>query len=162
MGIWIAVVITLLVLGSVLWIMPSTRDKMLMEVRQQALMQGLKVRLLDQQSASALFPWLDDFRGYVLYEKYFAADRKQLKFQPFVIRLSAHQPESEFELEDPLKQTLDRTGLVEKLPASVEALAFYPRGVALLWRESGEAGAVERIGNCLQGCLETATLWPSP
>ena len=161
MGLWIAIAVTLLVLGSVLWVMPSARDKMLTEVRQKALAHGTKVRLLDQKLASSLFPWLDDFRGYVLYEKYFAANPRQVKFPSYAIRLSEHEPESEFDLPDPLKSCLDETALAKNLPASAEALAFFPRGVALLWRESGETEVVERIDRCLQGCLETASLWPS-
>lgn len=159
MGFWIAILITLAVLGSVMWVMPSQREKALTEMRRTAMSLGLKVRLLDPKLAKKFFPWLDDYRGFTLYEKYFSAGQQHARFQ--VVRLSIDENAHELDLDDPVKLYIDRSGLVNDLPSSVEALLLFAGGVAILWREDEGPEAVTQINECLAHCLQTAALWQS-
>ena len=63
MGLVIAILLTLALAGSVLWVMPSPREKRLTALRADAMRRGLRVRLLDKGMGAKLFPWLDDYCG---------------------------------------------------------------------------------------------------
>ena len=56
MGFVIAVLLTLAMAGSVLWVMPSAREKALSAMRQKALENGVRVRLLDEKTAARANP----------------------------------------------------------------------------------------------------------
>ena len=70
MGIVVAIFITLVVAGSILWVKPSRRDVRIAEVRRRAMSQGMRVRLLDEKLLRSMFPWLDNHRGLTLYENH--------------------------------------------------------------------------------------------
>jgi len=153
MGFWVAMGITLAVFGSVLWVMPSPREKALTQMRRTAMSLGLKVRLVDKGLAEKLFPWLEDYRGYVLYEKYHAIGKQGGSNKTRVIRLSEDENAHELDQEDPIKRYLDKMNMVDNLPESVEAITLFSGGIALLWRERDEPDCVERVERCLLACI---------
>ena len=153
MGFWIAIFITLAVFGSVLWVMPSPREKALIQMRHKAMGLGLKVRLVDKAIAGKLFPWLESHHGYVMYEKYHPIGKKALSSKTKIIRLSVDKNAHELDLEEPIRQFLDQANMIKDLPASSEAIALFSGGVALLWRERDEPDGVERIEECLARCV---------
>jgi len=154
MGFWVAIFITLAVFGSVMWVMPSPREKALTKMRHQAMEFGLKVRLVDKALAGQLYPWLDDYRGYVMYEKYLPIGKKLSSNKAEVIRLSFDDKAHEIDIQNPIKLSLQDAGLLDELPESSEALTFFSGGIAFLWRERGESDSVERIEKCLIGCVQ--------
>jgi len=153
MGFWVAILITLAVLGSVMWVMPSPREKALTEMRHQAMGFGLKVRLVDKVLAGKLFSWLDDYRGYVMYEKYLPNGKKLLSNKAVVIRLSFDDKAHEIDIQNPIKLSLQEAGLLDELPESSEALILFSGGIALLWKERGGCDGVEGIQKCLTECV---------
>jgi len=159
MGIWIALLMTLAVVGSVMWVMPSPREKAQTEMRQKAMGLGMKVRLLDQKLATTLFPWLDDFRGFTLYEKYFSIGQQQSRSKFQVLRLSADENIHELDLDHPVRHYLEESGLARSLPLSAEALFLFADGAAVLWREKEGVEAVSDIDACLSSCLQATKLW---
>jgi len=154
MGFWIAILITLAVFGSVLWVMPSPREKTLTEMRQRAMGFGLRVRLVDKALAAKLYPWLEDYRGYVMYEKYLPAGKKSLSNKAQVIRLSPDDRAHEVDVQNPVKLSLQQAGLLGKLPESSEALTLFAGGVSFLWRERGGVAGVDSVERCLNGCVQ--------
>ncbi len=135
MGIAIAILLCLAACGSLLWMVPSQREKQLTSLRRLAMKHGLRVRLLDAGLMKNCFPWLRDHRGLALYElpKSLASSSRD-SFPAWAIRLPL-QPLSEFEEAANIRrQELIREHL-ERLPVSAEALLFHPAGVVLLWRE---------------------------
>ena len=153
MGFWVAILITLAVLGSVLWVMPSPREKLLTSMRHNAMGFGLKVRLVDKALAAKLYPWLEDYRGYVMYEKYLPTGKKLETAKTEVIRLSPDESAHEVDIQNPLKIALEKSNLLDELPESSEALTFFSGGVSLLWREKGELDGVRKIDVCLNECV---------
>lgn len=154
MGFWIAILITLAVSGSVLWVMPSPRDKALTQMRQQAIASGLKVRLVDSALAAKLYPWLEDYRGYVMYEKYLPLGKKLHEGRTEVIRLSPDEKAHEIDIQNPIKLALLDAGLLNELPRSSEALTFFSGGVSFLWKEKEALEGVAKIHQCLDGCVK--------
>jgi len=153
MGFWVAILITLAVLGSVMWVMPSPREKALTKMRHQAMGLGLKVRLVDKSIAGKLYPWLEDYRGYVMYEKYLPIGKKLSSNKAEVIRLSPDDNAHEIDIQNPIKLSLQEAGLLGELPESSEALTLFSGGVAFLWKERGGCDGVERVEKCLTKCV---------
>ncbi len=159
MGLWIAIFITVALLGSVMWVMPSPRERALTEIRNSALEKGLRVRLVDQKLASSLFYWLDNYRGYVLYEKRLPANIKFKRHKAQVTRLSEDLSAHELDGVDETKKAFERLGLLASLPDSAEALVMSSSGISLLWKEERDVADVLGVDECLSRCLEERTLW---
>jgi len=143
MGWFIAIFVTLMIAGSVLWIKPSKRDLRLSELRRRAMTSGIRVRLLDEKLRDNLFPWLEDHRGYSLYENHQLGGREGRSMQAFEV----HRKEPLHEL-DYLNLDVDAKNLQEfeaGLPDGVRAVVLYPDGVGLLWDERGEVEVVDRL-----------------
>jgi len=161
-GFWIALFITLAVLGSVLWVMPSPREKAIIMMRGKALSLGIKVRLVDQNLALSWFPWLDNYRSYTLYEKLNPTALKSGSHKARVLRLTVDPNAHELDAEDPIRQSLFSSGVFKGLPETVEALVITSGSVALLWREQQADNKlteeVERIAVCLDSCIEVIVL----
>lgn len=151
MGFAIAVVLTMALLGSVLWVMPSPREQRLSKMRQQAMSSGLKVRILEEKHIAKLYPWLKETRAYVTYEQAKSDGSKWPIKKPIVVPLkqeSVHELDRQSELYTSIAQGAD----LAALPPSAEALVFYSACVALLWREDSEQG-VETVTHILDACL---------
>lgn len=163
MGLWIAIFITFAVLGSILWVKPSPREKMLTNYRKQALGLGLKVRLLDQKLSAQLFPWLADHRSFVFYECSIPVHAKPQSNKPIVIRLKDDPNAHELDSKDAVKEALSEKIDFSRLPNTSEAIVVSASGIALLWKEvSGEKVAgdfVAEIAKFLEECLSHHKLW---
>ena len=143
MGWFIAIFVTLMIAGSVLWIKPSKRDLRLSELRRRAMAKGIRVRLLDEKLRDNLFPWLEDHRGYSLYENHQFGGREDRSMQAFEV----HRKEPLHEL-DYLKLDVDAKRLQEfeaSLPMGVRAVVLFPDGIGLLWDERGDVELVDRL-----------------
>lgn len=149
----IALLLTLAIAGSVLWVMPSPYEKKLDAFRKSAMSKGIRVRLLDSAMAAKCVPWLNDYRGYVLYEQP-CTPGKPLPVKAYVsIRLSDDDSLHDLDRLNPLRQKLINEHYLEGLPSTCEALVFSAGGIAMVWREKGELDGVERILDVLKGCL---------
>ncbi len=157
MGFVIAILLTLAMAGSVLWVMPSPREKRISAMRKRAMECSARVRLIDKAMATQMIPWVDDHRGYVSYELGndggASASLKGFK----VVRLSFDANLHELDMLDPLRQRVEAAGLLSAWPESAEALVFSPLGVAVIWREVGTEddiqGLVEKLRLCLSSCF---------
>lgn len=162
MGIAVAIFITLVVFGSVLWVMPSQREQSLTKMRSRALELGLKVRVLDEKLAKQLFHWLENYRPYTLYECSIPSDARPSSHKARVLRLSAEFDEHELD-RDELKQVLKERGVFEDLPDTVEALVISKSGLAILWKEQQKSleslEEVDSVKSCLEKCLMHSKLW---
>ena len=164
MGIWITVFITLVVIGSVLWVKPSVREKNLSLMRTKALSKGLKVRLLDMKLAAQLFPWLENYRLYAFYEKPIPVHLKPKSHKARVVRLSDDPNAHEIDAVDPLKISLANNAEYDALPSTAEALVISASGIAVLWKEQvsdKDMPEVEQIDRFLNQCLQTQGLLAS-
>lgn len=151
MGFAIAVVLTMALLGSVLWVMPSPREQRLSKMRQHAMSRGMKVRILEEKHIAKLYPWLKETRAYVTYEQAKSGGSKWPIKKPVVVPLrqeSVHELDRQGELYAQLEQRAD----LAALPESAEALVFYSACVALLWRED-DAEGVDVVAKTLEACL---------
>ena len=163
MGIWIAVFITLAVFGSVMWVMPSPREKALTEMRSRALENGMKVRLLDQKLAKVLFYWLENYRPFTLYERPLPTKDRPASHKAIVVRLSEDKNAHELDARDELKEALSKAGVFDSLPDTCEALVISQGGLAILWIEKqkslGSLEGIDSIRECLDKCAENSALW---
>ncbi len=164
MGLWIAILITLVVMGSILWIKPSPRERLLTEYRKAALAKGLKVRLLDAKLAGQLFPWIENYRQYVFYEKTLPVFAKPKSHKARVIRLSVDPGAHEIDIIDPLRQIIISNPGFLMLTKTAEALVISASGIALLWREGivneeDKLKPVDLIEQFLDECTQHSKMW---
>ncbi|KZY62585.1 hypothetical protein A3742_13305 [Oleiphilus sp. HI0071] len=152
MGWFIAVFVTLMIAGSVLWIKPSKRDLRITELRREAMSQGIRVRLVDEKLKENLFPWLEDHRGYAVYENHQLPAREGRQMKAFEVRSQSQLHEL-----DILKLDADEVKLrsLEKgLPEGVRGVVLFPDGVGLLWDESSGPDAVSGLSRSMEGLSE--------
>ena len=163
MGFWIAILITLAMAGSVLWVMPSPREKSLTAMRNRALELGMQVRLLDQKLAKSLFYWLEDYRLFVLYECMLPTEARPKSAKARIVRLSIDAQAHELDANDPLKDSLVQAGVFSGLPETCEALVISRAGLAILWRERQADKAslqeIDAIRSSLDACAKQYLLW---
>ena len=69
MNILIVVLIILTLVGSILWVVPTRREKELTAMRSEALKLGFRVHFLNQALFEQYFKRMPDTRGYVVYER---------------------------------------------------------------------------------------------
>lgn len=143
MGILIAILVTLAVFGSIMWIKPSRREVRISAMRRVALANGLRVRLLDEKLKNSLFPWLQDYRRYVLYEKHRAGERSDRKLQ--VLRLQDLDSLHELDRSRLSSDELDAQRFRESLPEDCQAIVIYPNGIGFLWQETGDEKTVSKL-----------------
>lgn len=151
-GFVIAVLLTLALAGSVLWVMPSPREKRLAGMRRVALEQRMHVRLLDQTTATKLFPWVEDYRLLTLYEiaNVHPAAKSSTPSAPIVIRLAGTEEMHELDREASKIDLLEGLGILEQFPEGSEAIVHYGQASALLWNEKGTDETVPLIANLLK------------
>ena len=156
MGLAIAILLTLAMLGSVLWVMPSPREKQSTAMRQRAMSARIKVRLLDQSTANKLFPWLENYRGYVSYELPLPIGQKWSLTKPVVMRLDQSKLH-ELDRKNGVEGILEQLQSTVRFPDSAEALVFYSSCVGLLWRETEGMDGCEAAIACLTQCLKLSS-----
>lgn len=148
MGLAIAILLTLAMLGSVMWVMPSPREKQLTAMRQKAMGQGIKVRLLDQKQAANLYPWVDNHRGFVTYELSLPAGQKWPIKSAMVVPVD-QSALHELDRQHELTQAVSEQGCFDDLPDTAEAMVFYAGCVGLLWREDSGDEGVDKVYKAL-------------
>jgi hypothetical protein len=164
MGLWIAILITLAVLGSVLWIKPSPRERLLTEYRRLALAKGLKVRLLDVKLAEQLTPWIDNYRQFIFYEKSLPSLAKPKSHKAIVIRVTEDPHAHELDEEDQIRQSLLKNVDFKALPSTAEAIVISASGISILWLEREDknlvnSNPVEVIDQFLAECIVNSKIW---
>lgn len=164
MGLWIAIFITLVVMGSVLWIKPSPRERLLTEYRRQALAKGLKVRLLDLKLAEQLFPWIDNYRQFIFYEKSLPSIAKPKSHKAIVVRVGDDPNAHELDGLDSIKLALVKCVDFNILPDTAEAIVISASGISVLWREYEDKSGSNRnyvdvIDQFLSECIIHSKIW---
>lgn len=164
MGLWVAIFITLAVLGSVLWVKPSPRDRLVTEYRRQALAKGLKVRLLDLKLAGQLFPWIDNYRQFIFYEKSLPSHAKPKSYKAIVIRVGDDPNAHEIDQVDLVKVALSKSVDFKVLPDTAEAIVISASGISILWREyddksQTDSSLVDVIDVFLCECIAHSKIW---
>jgi hypothetical protein len=164
MGLWIAILITLAVFGSILWIKPSPRDRLLIEYRKMALSKGLKVRLLDAKLAEQLFPWIENYRQFVFYEKSLPIHAKLKSHKAIVVRVTVDPNAHEIDAIDPVRQTFSNNPRFKDLPETLEAVVISASGISILWRESAnknldDTNPIVLIDEFLIDCIAQSKIW---
>lgn len=154
MGFAIAILLTLAMLGSVLWVMPSPREKRIEQFRRLAMSKGVRVRLLDSALAGKWVPWVEDFRGLVSYHMPCKAGEKLPVSGITVIRLQEDEDMHELDRESALRRAFLATGLSENLPVCCEAVIFSPGDVAIVWPEQKTEEDLDKVLKALEACLE--------
>lgn len=164
MGLWVAIFITLVVFGSILWVKPSPREKTLTQLRNSALAKGFNVRLLDAKLAANLFPWIENYRQFVLYEKTLPSAAKPKSHKAMVIRITENPNAHELDEENPIKGVLATKVDFTVLPKTVEALVISASGISIVWREYQDASLdvfqqLEVIEKFLVECIQYSNAW---
>ncbi len=139
---WIVILIVLSLMGSVFWIMPSTRDRQRMVLRQEAMRNGLKVRFPDKGLKDRLIRYEDAILGSVMYECYIRSRRKPLIVGNLVLVRDEHSGAWAFrESSLPLGVqgvAEDILGALNELPKSITLALLTSNGVSVFWDERGE------------------------
>lgn len=164
MGLWVAIFITFAVLGSILWIKPSPRERVLIEYRNLALSKGIKVRILDAKLAEQLFPWIDNYRQFVFYEKNLPISAKPNNHKAIVVRVSDDPNAHEIDEIDQIRQAILASIGFKDLPSSAEAIIISASGLSVLWREGSVEGktvkeVVELIDGFLSKLIQNSNIW---
>ncbi|MFT6906971.1 MAG: hypothetical protein ACJAS1_003644 [Oleiphilaceae bacterium] len=164
MGLWVAILISLAVFGSILWIKPSPRDRLLIECRKIALSKGLKVRLLDAKLAERLFPWIENYRQFVFYEKSLPIHAKPKSHKAIVVRVTLDPNAHEIDAIDPIRQVFSKNPRFKDLPVTVEAVVISVSGISILWRECANkdldhTNPIVLIEAFLIDCIAQSEIW---
>lgn len=164
MGLWIAIFITLVVFGSVLWVKPSPRERLLTEYRRQALVKGLKVRLLDAKLAEQLVPWVDNYRQFIFYEKPLPSSAKPKSYKAIVVRVSEDPNAHELDEEDRVREALFKKVDFKVLPSTAEAIIISASGISILWLEREDknlpsSNPIDVIDQFLTECIVNSKIW---
>jgi hypothetical protein len=164
MGLWIAIFITLVVFGSILWVKPSPRERLVTEYRKQALGKGLKVRLLDEKLSTQLFPWIDNYRQFIFYEKALPSSAKPKSHKAIVIRVGEDPHAHEIDEVDSVKLALLEKVDFKVLPSTTEAIVISASGISVLWREYEDKNQqspsfVDVIESFLIECSAQSKIW---
>ena len=164
MGLWFAILITLVVFGSILWIKPSHRERLLIDYRKTAVSKGLKVRLLDAKLAEQLFPWIENYRQYAFYEKSLPAFAKPKSHKAIVVRVTVDPNAHEIDAIDPVRQVLSNNPRFGSLPDTAEAIVISASGISILWRESSSNSLdhthpIVLIEEFLSDCITQSKIW---
>ena len=148
LGWLVAIFGTLVVAGSILWIKPSKRELRITALRQEAMKKGLRVRLVDEKLKDKFFPWLDDYRGYVIYETHQLPVKEGRGMKAVQVHSSAELHEL-----DRRNMDGDQARVLanqEHIPNQISGVVLYPDGVGLLWDESGDAGDIDGLLECIK------------
>lgn len=162
MGYIVAIVVILMIVGSVLWLKPSPAQQRQARLRLLARQLGMDVRLCSlPQCRRARVREERPEQGVVYRLPIFdpaAADVPHY----LLCRDSAQAPwsaEIDAPLQPPLQALVDR--VCAGLPADAVALELGPAGPAVYWRERGDEDVLRRVYKSLED-LRSALLGESP
>ncbi|MEH6471832.1 MAG: hypothetical protein V7752_11325 [Halopseudomonas sp.] len=161
---WVIIVLILLaIIGSMMWMMPSPRQRVQALLRQRAMRLGFQVQIVRILLPRALGEAMADERDCVAYRLPRTQKRSGSKPVPWqIFQLTSHAnvglPEgwSWSKGEDQLEQsTLGLIAeLIQSLPEDVYGIESTPVSVSVYWEERGTPETVELIQQQLNRLLE--------
>jgi len=135
----IIAVVVLMVLSPIFWIMPSPKQKRQMQLRQMAMSLGFIVKIADLPQQHRARVRREKVEQGVTYRLPWEVKRRHPESVDFLLlRDPGEHPPT---LDNPALQTLMQHCL-DQLPESVVALEYAKPGLALYWRERGDAEVV--------------------
>ena len=151
MGSWIVVLVALSLMGSVFWVMPSTRDRLRMRLRQRAMAMGLKVRLPDQSLKERLIRYEDLILGSMMYEC-LNFSHQAVKFSGGLYVLKGQDDSWAF-VEESIPFGIDKDMVLsaaQSLPMSCRLLVLTSNSAFVFWDERGDEKDVDMIQSELE------------
>ncbi len=164
---WVIIVLLLLsIVGSMMWMMPSPRQRVQALLRQKAMRQGIQV-----QMARVLFPReigeaVPDEQTCIAYRlpRTLADRREKTATIPWhIFRLNSHATEGlpegwcwskgEGYLEERTLQQIAE--VIESMPDDCYSIESTPVAVSMYWYEKGTPETVEDIYKVLRGMIES-------
>lgn len=150
----IVVFITLSLMGSALWVMPTRRERDKMALRMQARSHGINVQLT---SINLPDRWdkVTTKQSVCAYHKYHPKplkNFKEFKLLPYEVWkhsnvCSGWYANSELDLNDAI------LALLEKHHRALIAIDVMPTGVSLYWQEKGDAQTVDDANTLIEALL---------
>ncbi|UZE97731.1 hypothetical protein [Alkalimarinus alittae] len=156
MGSWIVILIVLSLMGSVFWVMPSTRDRERMKVRQWAMGKGLKVRMPNKTLKERLVRYEDFILGAYIYEC-LNFSSQTVKFSGGLYVIKDKEGVWSF-VEASLPQGIDKAAVLQaanSLPSACHLLMLSSSGALVFWDERGEEKDVNDIYVALNAINES-------
>ena len=150
MGAWIVVIIVLSLMGSVFWIMPSTRDRQRMHLRKMATQKGLKDRMPDKALKERLIRYEDEILGSTIYENLNFSHQK-VSFSGALLIVKAQGSEWRF-IDEQVPMGVKSEVVLEAvghLPNNCEVVMLTSGSSLVFWREVGEERDVDSIQSAL-------------
>ncbi|MCW8885675.1 MAG: hypothetical protein OQK12_10550 [Motiliproteus sp.] len=163
---WVIIILLLLsVVGSMMWMMPSPKQKVQALLRQQAMRTGIQVqmvRLLFPREIGESIPDERDCIAYRLPRTNAMRKDKKTTIPWQIFKLESHATtglpdgwcwsKGEYQLSE---EQLQQVGeIIAMLPADGYSLESTPIAVSLFWYENGTEESVEKIHQILQLMLE--------
>ena len=154
----IIAVVVLMVLSPVFWIMPSPRQKRQMQLRQQAMSLGFMVKIADLPQQHRAKVRKEKVEQGVTYRLPWEVKRKHPEGIEYLLMRDPGETPSGFDGSGfgQQMQVLMQDAL-QQLPDSVVALEYAGPGLALYWREHGDAelvnGLYQQLGELRKAVL---------
>lgn len=161
----IIVLIMMSLLGSMMWVMPSPRQRFLAKLRQQASRQGFQVqivRVTPPRAAGQVKPEVLNATAYRL-PRYNLEKKHREHFTEWqIFRQTAVANEGlpegwcwgtgERSLNDQQLALLNQ--LIDKLPAGVSSIESTPVHISLYWDEKGDEDTLQQLKDLLQPFID--------
>lgn len=153
MGLIVAIIAVLVVVGSVLWLKPSAAQLRQTQLRLRARQLGLDVRLSALPQIRRARVRGEPPQQGVVY-RLLQFDKRAAPLAYMTCRADARSEwESDGELPAPVRAQLDR--LLPQLPRDAVAFEITPQGCGVYWRERGDEETVRLLHGLLQGMQQT-------
>ncbi|MGK0440797.1 MAG: hypothetical protein ACJA0N_000592 [Pseudohongiellaceae bacterium] len=144
----IIIVIVAVVLGPVMWLMPTARQKQQVALRQYAMELGLQIKICDMPQSYRERVRKESIEQGVVYRLPLIRNRPLSKSKVYCL----HKADEIFEWQsDALagkQQVFERA--LSLCPSSATAIEFSAAGVACYWQEKGGMPAVDDIKKSLE------------
>ncbi len=131
-----------MVVSPIFWIMPSPRQKKLMQFRQRAMALGFQVKVCELPQTERERVRREEPKQGVMYLLSWQQKRKTEMYQHLLIRTEIDTATAE-RIWTPMEEKL-RQALLE-LPVQVKAIECATPGVAIYWTEQGGIELLETI-----------------
>ncbi|WP_019530189.1 hypothetical protein [Dasania marina] len=171
MNYFIIAIIVAIVLGPIMWMMPSTRQRQQVALRQYALAQGLQIKVCDLPQSHRQRVRKAPAKQGVIYRLPLANKRPITMTQvyclsraEFVSDQFSPQPEPavtspqadvyEWQGDSLAAVEAEFTAALQHCPASAVAIEYSAAGVACYWQERGGNAAVDQIKSALAALRE--------
>lgn len=161
---WMLIVLVLLaIVGSMMWMMPSPRQRVQALLRQQAMRQGFQVQIARILFPRALGEMVADQRDCVAYRLPRLGEQVVKPSEPWqIFKVSSHAnsglpdnwswKQGEGRLAEPALELINQ--LIEQLPTDVYGIESTPISVSLYWQERGTPETVTELKSQLQQLID--------